>query len=240
MTDSPSPLPPLLPTTALVPVKSRHDGWTPDKQRAFLEHLADTGCVKDAAHAVGMTETGAYRLRRRRDAAAFDAAWAAALETGIDRLASIALDRAINGTVKRTYYRGELVAEDVVHSERMLLWLLQNGRAALGRAAARGKVVANWDGAMDALGHERAAGEPEGGWRVWRDAHGARLTNFPPPPKFAGYSEGHPSGAGYCRTLTAVEHQAEDARDAAAVEGVGAAWQRRFAVAPIAPQDTLS
>ena len=33
----------------------RHDGWTPDRQRDFIAALAQTGCVTDAAAAVGMS-----------------------------------------------------------------------------------------------------------------------------------------------------------------------------------------
>src|SRR3546814_15381884 len=49
-----------------VPVlrKRRKDGWSPDKQRAFIEVLADTGSVATAAQRVGMSESSAYRLRR--------------------------------------------------------------------------------------------------------------------------------------------------------------------------------
>ena len=39
------PLPPFTP----VPRKPRHDGWTPERQRAFIEALADTGSVTRAA-----------------------------------------------------------------------------------------------------------------------------------------------------------------------------------------------
>src|SRR3546814_5344716 len=49
-----------------VPVlkKRRKDGWSPDKQRAFIEALADSGSVATAAQRVGMSESSAYRLRR--------------------------------------------------------------------------------------------------------------------------------------------------------------------------------
>lgn len=43
---------------------ARHDGWTPDRQRQFIEALADTGSVRAAAHAVNMAPEGAYALRR--------------------------------------------------------------------------------------------------------------------------------------------------------------------------------
>src|SRR3546814_9457094 len=51
-----------------VPVlkKRRKDGWSPDKQRAFIEALADSGSVATAAQSVGLSESSAYRLRRDR------------------------------------------------------------------------------------------------------------------------------------------------------------------------------
>ncbi|MCW3846562.1 hypothetical protein OF829_04875 [Sphingomonas sp. LB-2] len=47
-----------------VPVRRRPrlDGWTEEKQRRFIETLADTGLVNVAARAVGMTREGAYAL----------------------------------------------------------------------------------------------------------------------------------------------------------------------------------
>ena len=65
-----------------VPVlkKRRKDGWSPDKQRAFIEALADTGSVATAAQRVGMSESSAYRLRRAPGAEAFVRAWGAAID----------------------------------------------------------------------------------------------------------------------------------------------------------------
>ena len=85
------------PDGALVPVRERIDGWTAARQRAFIEHLADHGCAKSAAEAVGMSEQSAHRLRRRPDAAAFDAAWLGALRSNFDMLMETAADRAVRG-----------------------------------------------------------------------------------------------------------------------------------------------
>ena len=50
-----------LPQFAPVPRKyNRYDGWTPERQRGFIEALADLGSVRAAAHAVNMTPEGAY------------------------------------------------------------------------------------------------------------------------------------------------------------------------------------
>jgi hypothetical protein len=47
----PSRAPPL-PFTP-VPVRARHDGWTPERPRHFIAALADTRCIAAAAAAAG-------------------------------------------------------------------------------------------------------------------------------------------------------------------------------------------
>jgi hypothetical protein len=99
---APSPLPD---SCAFDPVAFayRTSGWTPERQRQFIEELADCGIVREAAARVGMTEQSAYRLRRRPDAAGLNRAWDAAVQLGVDRLHSTAYERAVTGTVKRHY-----------------------------------------------------------------------------------------------------------------------------------------
>jgi hypothetical protein len=58
-----------------VPLRARHDGWTPERQVGFIEALAETACVVQAAAAVGLSATAAYNLRRRPKAQAFRLAW---------------------------------------------------------------------------------------------------------------------------------------------------------------------
>jgi hypothetical protein len=62
-----------------VPVGPRADGWTAERQAAFVGKLAETRSVLAAARAVGMGRESAYRLRKRPGAAGFAAAWDAAL-----------------------------------------------------------------------------------------------------------------------------------------------------------------
>jgi hypothetical protein len=57
-----------------VAVAPRADGWTPEKQAALIEALAETSCVTTAAARVGMSGESAYRLRARPDAETFRAA----------------------------------------------------------------------------------------------------------------------------------------------------------------------
>lgn len=73
-----------LPAFTPVPAHSRtgrvrRDGWTPGRQAAFIGWLAETRCVRSAAAKVGMRREGAYRLRKRRGAEGFCAAWDAIL-----------------------------------------------------------------------------------------------------------------------------------------------------------------
>ncbi len=72
-----------------VPLRVRRDGWTVDRQCAFLGHLYLTGCVATAARAVGMSRMSAYRLRQREEAASFASAWDMVLTPpGLGRIAS--------------------------------------------------------------------------------------------------------------------------------------------------------
>lgn len=61
-----------------VPVRRRRDGWTPERQRRYVAALFETGHGGKAARAVGMTEQGAAKLRRRPDAVSFARACEAA------------------------------------------------------------------------------------------------------------------------------------------------------------------
>lgn len=72
-------LPPPPPEFTPVPLRTRRDGWTPERQFAYVVALAEFGHGGRAARAVGMSEQSACRLRRRPGAAVFnrlcEAAW---------------------------------------------------------------------------------------------------------------------------------------------------------------------
>jgi hypothetical protein len=53
----------------------RRDGWTAERQLVFLETLARTRSVAQAAARAGMSRESAYRLRARPVGALFAAAW---------------------------------------------------------------------------------------------------------------------------------------------------------------------
>ena len=88
--------------------KSRHDGWTPERQLRFLDALARTRSVTRAAAAAGISRESAYRLRDRREGALFAALWdrafaltASAFESHSDTLANGRLMRLLGNHYRR-------------------------------------------------------------------------------------------------------------------------------------------
>ena len=109
-TDSePQPQLPSLPAPA-----TRHDGWTAERQEAFLTALAAGGCVREACRQVGMSHVSAYALRARPSAIAFRAAWDAALDHAMHRLEEAALSRALNGVPRRCSTRASRSASGAI------------------------------------------------------------------------------------------------------------------------------
>ena len=116
-----------LPAFAPVPRgRIRHDGWTPERQRNFIEALADLGSVRAAAHAVNMTPEGAYLLRRHAEAQSFRKAWEAALALGVQRLEDVAMERALHGVEVPVYHFGAVVGTRRVYNDRLLMFILRN------------------------------------------------------------------------------------------------------------------
>jgi len=106
--------------------RQRHDGWTAERQRAFLIALAETGCISEACRLAGITARSAYRLRAHRLGARFAEAWDAALRYATARLMTLAYERAIRGSIRETWRDGKLVSETRTPSDRLLIFLLGN------------------------------------------------------------------------------------------------------------------
>jgi len=110
----------------------RDDGWTPDKQVAFLQALEEYGVVSYAAKAVKMGRQSAYRLRRRAEAAggdgaAFLRAWDRARTSGMEQIEDSAILRAVEGVARPVFHNGEQVGERRHFNERLTMFLLQHG-----------------------------------------------------------------------------------------------------------------
>lgn len=111
-------------------LRPRHDGWTQARTQRFLDTLAYTGCVKDAARVAGMSAVGARRMRRRFPL--FDAAWNDALERGQQGLIAIAYRRAVEGRETVIIRKGEEYERRIAPSDAMLGLLLKRGDMAGG------------------------------------------------------------------------------------------------------------
>jgi hypothetical protein len=235
-----------------VPLRHRRDGLTAEKQREYVEALADTGVVREAAARIGISEQAISRVRRRADARDFDRACEAAHMFGARRLLSTAWERAIEGTLKGHYYHGELVSQERVYDNRLLIYLLGKTGHLLEPAAEARAVCDNWEAHMDALeqglpppaldrshpGEEEDEEKYEPGEdpRASCDEDGIWWTYFPPPEGFDGKEEGELGDPFYKRTMTAEEEAAalalEAEQDSAEIARWCAMRDRYFGLPP--------
>lgn len=111
-----------------VPVRARHDGWTPARQVAFVQALAACGHIEEACAAVGKSPRSFYDLRARADSGSFRQAVDLALDQGVTRLEDAMLGRALHGVVEPIFYKGEQVGERRRYDERLALALLRARR----------------------------------------------------------------------------------------------------------------
>lgn len=121
--------------------RERADGWTADKQRAFIEALADECSVTRAAAMVGMSTGGAYKLRRLPGGERFKAAWDAPLREGAAKLADELTERAINGVEEPVYYKGERIGTRRRYNDRLGMFLLRAHMPEVYDADRRGAAV---------------------------------------------------------------------------------------------------
>ncbi|UZW55406.1 hypothetical protein NUH86_00965 [Sphingobium sp. JS3065] len=136
---------PPLPTPAQ---QIRADGWSPARQRHFLETLAATGIIRAACEAAQISTRSAYTLRIRRDGAAFRLGWDAAILIARARLADDLLARALTGheeVIRKDADAGEITRHR--HDNRLAMSMLSRldrmaDSPAQGSDAALARVVA--------------------------------------------------------------------------------------------------
>jgi hypothetical protein len=92
--------------------------FTPERQAAFLDRLADGGNVMASAMAVGVTRATVYAARDRDDA--FAEAWDDALERYAAALENELHKRVFEGVQRPIFQRGELVGHEALKSDRLL------------------------------------------------------------------------------------------------------------------------
>jgi hypothetical protein len=152
------PLEPRHPDNSFTETKHfRHDGWTPEKKRLFLERFAECGVLVEACLAAGMSARSVYNLRDR------DPLFAAGLDAACVKargpLADEAYSRARNGVVERIYKDGVIVAERHRYDNRLTMAVLARLDSRIDRAEEKGAahlaLVERWDDYLDAVGEDR-------------------------------------------------------------------------------------
>ncbi|WP_305097999.1 hypothetical protein [Croceibacterium aestuarii] len=153
---------PPLPEFEPVPRRYRHDGWTPERQKAFIEALADCGSVTRAAAMVNMAQANCYTLRRAPGAEGFRAAWDAALDFGVARLKDIAFERAIEGQLHPVIRGGKLVGYHRKTNDALLMFCLRHyGKDASGKRTTINYFSTKAVAGASAGGEDRAASGTE-------------------------------------------------------------------------------
>lgn len=120
---------PSAPDFTPVPLRARHDGWTPERQRTFIHWLAKGLRPGRAAERVGMSRKSAYALRARPGGEGFAAAWDAAVAGARRRKADLRTPgdfaRGVEGILHPVRYRGRITAWDRRFDDGALLRLLR-------------------------------------------------------------------------------------------------------------------
>ena len=139
-------------------LRVRRNGWTEERQRAFIAALATCGSVAAAAREVGMTPRSAYRLCDAAGADSFVRAWDQALDIGIARLRGDSLQRAMEGGFVPVYRRGKLVRVEHRRNDKLAIALL-GGRTAYTTDDMRRTALSRREHRLDLAGLDHARAE---------------------------------------------------------------------------------
>lgn len=99
---------------------------TPSEWSVFLEELAKTGNVSQAAETAKISRLTIYHKYRRDPE--FAKAMDEAKETGYERLEDEAYRRAHDGVLEPVFYQGEEVGEVRRYSDALLMFLLKGSK----------------------------------------------------------------------------------------------------------------
>lgn len=125
-----------------VPLRPRHDGWTPERQAGFIEALGETASVTQAAARVGMSVQSVYWLRRQPGAVSFRQAWAHAVADAWGRVEETAIERAVHGETEVYERDGVTITRHKPCSPQLLTQMLDRGVKARGLARKRTDAIA--------------------------------------------------------------------------------------------------
>ena len=124
-------------TNSVVPYKDSRAILAKKKRRVFLDILAKTGRVSEAARACGYTDTATLQHFRRQDED-FAEAWDHALEAAANVLEDEAIRRATEGVLEPIFYKGEVAGYKTNYSDPLLMFVLRGLKPGTYRDNARG------------------------------------------------------------------------------------------------------
>lgn len=110
---------------AAMPNRTRFDGLTPQRQRAFLRALTEIGNYDDACKQVKLSRTAVFNMRKRYPD--FADACDRALARSVSTLEQAAIDRAVGGVEEPVWHAGKIVGTRVVRSDSLLGKMLDRG-----------------------------------------------------------------------------------------------------------------
>lgn len=113
------------------------------KRKVFLQILAQTGKVTDAAKAVGYADTKSMEAYRRKDDD-FAEAWDLALSAAKHGLEAEAWRRAHDGVLEPVYYKGKIVGYKTNYSDSLIMFLLRKLDPAYRDSAGKGDTNFNF------------------------------------------------------------------------------------------------
>lgn len=107
-----------------MPVRPRHDGWSPRRRREFIDLLVVTGCVSRSARAVGRSRQSAHNLPAS-GRGQLQRAWDKALASGRSYQLHLGIARCLEGERRPVMYRGRKVGEIVRHDNSLVIAVLK-------------------------------------------------------------------------------------------------------------------
>ncbi len=122
---------------SVVPYKDSRAVLAKKKRRVFLDILAKTGVVAEAARACGHTDTSTFQHYRRNDED-FAEAWDFALESAAHVLEEEIWRRAKEGVLEPVFYKGEVAGYKTNYSDTLAMFILRGLKPGTYRDNVRG------------------------------------------------------------------------------------------------------
>jgi hypothetical protein len=110
-------------------MRPRHDGFTPERRRAFFEVVTKTGCISDGCRAAGISRTTVNRWRDKDPE--FARKLEAALAMASANIDMLAWERGVTGIEEPVIHYGKQVGTRIKRSDsifRMILMASNPGK----------------------------------------------------------------------------------------------------------------